>query len=122
MAPTRHETQISTVVELIKSGRVDQHIGELMDAIAERNEERKDVVRRLVREVFGDDYDIGPKENPFFKKVRERSEREGGRAPGEILPGESPHVQSVDPFGDESVANNDDISNSPTFGARPMFD
>jgi hypothetical protein len=115
------DRQIEAVIQKILNGHADDRIGDIMDAINRRNEERKETVKRLVREVFGDDFDVGPRENPFIKRARERAEAGEGRQPGEILPGESPHVQPVDPFADDPVSL-DDESRSPIFGARPPFE
>jgi hypothetical protein len=130
--------RIDAIVGHIKKGSYDDDLSVIQTAINERNEIRKNVVRKLVEEVYGEGYDVVPQgaasANPFIRRAQERESAEiqsGVRAPGEVLPGESPHV--LDPnspegqaalsgAGDEADrldADPDFESHSPLIGGLP---
>lgn len=118
--------RLDTVKRAILSGDYDDVLWELKGAIEERNQRRQAGVMKLVEQVFGDGYVVAPKivkDNPFLadnEKPRKRPGSAFERQEGEVLPGESPHVQMVtDPLGDDDDGETDPDyeSRSPIIGA-----
>jgi hypothetical protein len=82
---------LDRVIAAVKAGDYDEQLAKLVDAVRERQDNRKDVVSKLVREVFGPDAEVvtsdqvrwpsiqvpdlpegpiaNPVANPFLKKV-----------------------------------------------------
>lgn len=106
--------RIDAIKRHILAGSYDDELWEIKAAIDERNRRRQEAVQKLVEEVYGEGYKVfseteRPKENPFIKKHMGRD-----LAPGEVLPGASPHVQAVDA---DTPAVGDDLD-GPDFESR----
>lgn len=107
--------RMDAVVRHIMAGSYDDELPILKGAIDARNQKRQEAVLGLVAEVFGDDYVVKPKGNPFI----ERAEAQG-RQPNEVRPGESPHV--LDPSAVSPASPDDKLDDDPDYESRsPMI-
>jgi hypothetical protein len=116
--------RIDAICRHILAGSYDDEIPMLLGAIESRQNKRKEAVAELVKQVYGADFDVKPKANPFVERAQARAAATAERQPGEILPGESPHV--LDPnsaAADEALERDPDYeSRSPTFGSIAIVD
>lgn len=64
---------IAQVIDLVKSGKIDDYIADLSKAIDERNEKRRNEILDLVRRIWGDEYTITIRRG-IFDKALQRSD------------------------------------------------
>ena len=122
MPPVKKQQRprLDAIIRHIKAGSYDDDMSQLQGAIADRQRIRQEAVLGLVSEVFGEGFTVQQqnsaqeRKNPFVERAAAE------RLPNEVLPGESPHVQS--PTGDGLPDDEEDLgpdyeSRSPIIGS-----
>ena len=111
--------KIDAVLRHIRSGSYDAEIGQLQGAISDRQRLRQDALLAQVKTVFGTDYEVQPKRNPFIERARAQ-EPQGPEWEQAAQRAQEEEKARVDALGDDADAEAlgaDYESRSPLIGS-----
>lgn len=114
--------RLDAMIRAIEEGKYDDDLPEIMKAIEKRTEMRKDAVLKMVSDVFGEGYDLVPKNKKLSEPARDHlnvikhSRPEWAPAVDEVLESsdEQPITAEKTP---EGPLTGEFESRSPQFGA-----
>ena len=128
--PAPKRPRLDAVLRHIENGSYDDEIDDLQSAILDRQKMRQEQVRKMVKQVYGEDYDVSSttaprlnpdRPNPFLYPKQEESEEwsdpETQPSPlDEWAKAEERAKAQEEALRTEQITE-DDVSNSPIIGA-----